>query len=35
MATYFIKEETLTNIANATRELLGKTNQIQGSLISD
>lgn len=35
MANYFIKEETLTGIANETRELLGKTNRIQGSMISD
>ena len=34
MAKYFIKEETLTNIANETRELLGTTGQIQGSMIS-
>lgn len=31
MATYFIQEETLTNIANGTRGLLGVTGQIQGS----
>jgi hypothetical protein len=30
MATYFIKEETLTSIANETRGLLGSTDKIQG-----
>lgn len=34
MATYFIKEETLTSIANEARELLGTTAEIQGSAIS-
>ena len=34
MATYFIKEETLTNIADETRSLLGNTDKIQGSDIA-
>lgn len=31
MANYFIKEETLTSIANGTRGLLGNTDKIQGA----
>jgi hypothetical protein len=31
MANYFIKEETLTGIANGTRGLLGSTDKIQGA----